>query len=449
MNKVIRLSSAVAIASLAFVSVASGTGSVQAQAAPLIVDGGSSGQAETDSLNAIVAGWNKLHPDTPAKFVADPDVTTTINKGLASGNPPDVFYVDSSIFLNLVASNALAPIGDKIDNPDDFIPALRDVFTANGKFYCPPKDFSTLALQVNTDMMTAAGIKAPPTTWDELAADAKTLTTSSVAGFMTPNDPARWLAWLYQAGGTLTDPNFTKMTVNSPEGLAALKYWTDLYINGYAKKASDVGAGWPGEAFEKGKVAMIAEGNWVLGDIAKNAPNLKYTSVPLPVGPTGKPASMVFTVCYGVAAVGKNVAAATQLVNYLVSKDSMTKFTNDVGVMPARQSLRDSWLATHKDLQVYLDAAAYAHRWGFGPGFQPVLDDLTKQIDLVFQQQETPQDALAEVEKTGNGILAKNPATGSSATMAATMSGTMSMSATMAATMSSAATMAPTMAATK
>jgi len=445
MHKVIRLSSAVVVASLAFASVASSGASVHAQAAPILVDGGSSGQAETDSLNAIVAGWNKLHPDTPAKFIADPDVTTTINKGLASGNPPDIFYVDSSIFLNLVASNALAPIGDKIDNPTDFIPALRDVFTANGKFYCPPKDFSTLALQTNDAMLAAAGIKAPPTTWDELAADAKLLTKGDVVGFMTPNDPARWLAWLYQAGGSLTNADFTKMTVNSPEGLAAFKYWTDLYASGYAKKASDVGSNWPGEAFEKGKVAMIAEGNWLLGDVAKNAPNLKYTSSPLPTGPKGQ-ASMVFTVCYGVAAAGKHVDVATQLVNYMVSTESMTKFTNDVGVMPARQSLRDAWLASHPNLKVYLDAAAYAHRWGFGPGFQPVLDDITKQLDLTFQQQETAADALAEIEKTGNGILAGN---GSSATKAATMAGTMSSAATMAATMSSAATMAPTMAATK
>lgn len=383
----------------------------------LIMWGGSSGQTETDALNAIVAKFNAANPNIQAQFVAQSDLPTSLNKALASGNPPDVFYVDSSNFLNLVQSGALAPIGDKIDDAKDFIPSLVDVFTTNGQFYCPPKDFSTLALQINTDMMTAAGIKAPPTTWDELAADAKAMTTNDVAGFVENSDPARWLAWLYQAGGSVTDDGFTKMTINSPEGEAALKYWTDLFINGYAKKAADVGAGWPGEAFEKGKAAMIAEGNWLIGDATKNAPNLKYISAPLPAGPKGQ-ASMVFTVCYGVAAAGKNIDAATKFVNFLVSPDSMKSFTETVGVMPARQSLAAGWLAKYPDYKVYLDSTAFAHRWGFVAGFTAVTDEIAKQIDLVEAGSSTTADALTAIEKVGNDVLTKYNANKGAATAA-------------------------------
>ena len=31
-------------------------------------------------------------------------------------------------------------------------------FTYDGKFYCAPKDFSTLALEINTDLWTKAGL---------------------------------------------------------------------------------------------------------------------------------------------------------------------------------------------------------------------------------------------------------------------------------------------------
>lgn len=377
-----------------------------AQAAKLIMWGGSSGQTETDALNAIVAKFNAANPDIQAEFVPQSDLTTSLNKALASGQPPDVFYVDSGVFLDLVQSGALAPIGNKIDKVDDFIPSLVNVFTANGQFYCPPKDFSTLALQINSDMMAKAGIKAPPTTWDELAADAKAMTTNDVAGFVENSDAARWLAWLYQAGGSVTDDGFTKMTINSPEGKAAFKYWTDLFTNGYAKKAADVGAGWPGEAFEKGKAAMIAEGNWLIGDAAKNAPDLKYISAPLPPGPKGQ-ATMVFTVCYGVAAAGKNVDAATKFVNFLVSPESMKSFTETLGVMPARESLAADWLAKYPNFKVYLDSTAFAHRWGFVPGFTAVTDEINKQLDLVEAGSATVDDALASVEKVGNDVLKK------------------------------------------
>jgi multiple sugar transport system substrate-binding protein len=165
---------------------------------------------------------------------------------------------------------------------------------------------------------------------------------------------------------------------------------------------------------------MIAEGNWVIGDIAKNAPNLKYISAPLPAGPKGQ-ASMVFTVCYGAAAQGKHLDAATQLINFLVSSDSMKSFTETLGVMPARQSLRESWLAKYPDFKVYLDSTAFAHRWGFAPNFGTVTDAVGKQLDLVMAGQTTVADALAEIEKTGNEVLAKaNAGAGASATMAAT-----------------------------
>jgi len=424
MSKAIRLFSLVALVALAVAMVPRANAQSTIN---LVMWGGSSGQTETDALNAIVTKFNAANPGVVASFVPQSDLTTNLNKALAAGNPPDVFYVDSGVFLDLVQSGALAPIGNKIDNVSDFIPALVNVFTANGQFYCPPKDFSTLALEINSDMMTAAGIKAPPTTWDEFAADAKALTTGKVAGFAGDSDAARWLAWLYAAGGSVTDDAFTKMTINSPEGLAAMKAWTDLYVNGYAKTHAQLGAGWVGEAFEKGLAAMIPEGNWVVGDAAKNAPNLKYVTAPLPAGPKGQ-ATMVFTVCYGVAAAGKNIDAATKFVNFLVSPDSMTSFTNALGVMPARQSLRAGWLTKYPNLQVFLDSTKFAHRWGFVPGFSAVTDDIGKQLDLVEAGSETPADALAEIEKTGNDVLAKYNASkgGAAATAAATMAATAS-----------------------
>ncbi len=388
----------------------------------LVMWGGSSGQTETDALNAIVAKFNAANPGIEASFLPQSDLTTSLNKALAAGAPPDVFYVGSGDFLNLVQSGALAPIGNKIDNLSDFIPSLVKVFTTNGQFYCPPKDFSTLALQINTDMMAAAGIKAPPTTWDELAADAKAMTTKDVAGFVENSAWDRWAAWLYQAGGSITDDSFSKMTINSPEGAAAFKFWTDLFINGYAKKSADVGAGWPGEAFEKGKAAMSGEGNWLIGDAAKNAPNLKYISVPLPAGPKGQ-ASMVFTVCYGVAAAGKNIDAATKFVNFLVNADSMKSFTDALGVMPARQSLAAGWLTKYPNFKTYLDSTAFAHGNVFVPGFGAVTDEINKQLDLVEAGSSTVADALAQIEKTGNDVLAKYNA--AHPAMAATMSATM------------------------
>ena len=41
----------------------------------------------------------------------------------------------------------------------------------------------------------------------------------------------------------------------------------------------------------------------------------------------------------------------------------------EFNVMPARESLREGWLADHPELEPFLNGAEYAHEWQFAPGF--------------------------------------------------------------------------------
>ncbi len=419
MNKSTRLLALVLVVAMSLLALASmqPVRAVRAQGAVnLTLEGWSSSDAENRLLQQIVDTFNKANTGKIAvKLNQVPDYDTTLAKDLASGNPPDVFYVDEFRLKDLVQAGALAPIGDKMTNVDDFYPSLKAAFTYNGTFYCAPKDFSTLGLEINTDMFDKAGLKAP-TTWDELSAAAKALTTKDVTGIALPADMARYLAFIYQAGGALTDDAFTKSTVNSPEVLTAIKYYTGLYTSGYGKTPADLGAGWPGEAFAKGKVAMAIEGNWIVPFLKDNAPNLKYKVVELPAGPKGK-ATLAFTVCYGVAANGKNMESAVTLANYLTGPDGMKAWT-DLGLaMPTRKSLRDGWLQKFPDLQAFLAGADYARKWQFVPGWNAVKDKADAQVQNIFGGQQTPEDALTEIEKTETEILS-SAKTGGTATPA-------------------------------
>ncbi|MBX3062426.1 MAG: ABC transporter substrate-binding protein [Anaerolineae bacterium] len=371
----------------------------------LTLTGWASSDSENTLLQQIVDTFNEANKGSIEVTLNQvPDYDTTLAKDLASSNPPDVFYVDSNRLPDLVKAGQLLPIGDKLTDAEDFYPALKDAFTYDGQFYCPPKDFSALALQINTDMFTAAGLEAP-TTWEELAAAAKALTTDTVAGIVLPTDPARWLAFLYQAGGTVADDGFTKMTINSPEGLEAMKFYTDLYLNGYAKTPADLGAGWPGEAFGQGKAAMAFEGNWIYPYLTSTFPDLKFQVTELPAGK--EKATLAFTVCYGTAPSSKNPEQALKLIDYLTGAEGMKAWT-DLGLaMPTRQSLTEGWLSKFPDLKAFSDGAAYAHKWQFIPGWGAVNDKISEQLSLVFAGQQTPEDALAEIEKTGNDVIAK------------------------------------------
>ncbi len=95
-----------------------------------------------------------------------------------------MFYVDSFRLPDLVEAGALAPPPEgAISDPDDIAPSLREAFTYDGTFYCPPKDFSTLALQYDPAALEAAGVEVP-TTWDELRTAAEALTTDDQAAIV-------------------------------------------------------------------------------------------------------------------------------------------------------------------------------------------------------------------------------------------------------------------------
>jgi multiple sugar transport system substrate-binding protein len=394
---------ALAIA-LALIAVALVPSAQAAQTVNLVLMGWSSSPSENERLQKIVDDWNAANPSIQVTLNQVPDYDTTLQKSLAGGEPPDVFYVDSFRFLDLVRADALMPIGEQLTDVDDFYPALRNAFTTNGQFYCPPKDFSTLALQINTEMFEAASLSAP-TTWEEMRAAAEKLTKDGVFGVVVPADFARWIAFLYGAGGSVTDDEFTKMTINSPEAEAALKFYTDLYLDGFAKTPADLGVGWSGEAFGKGLVAMAFEGNWIEPYLKDQFPDLKHKAVELPAGPAGK-ATMAFTVCYAVPMKAKNPEAAIKFVDYLTGAEGMKAWT-DLGLaMPTRASLREGWLAKFPELEPYLNGAEYARKWQFVPGFQAVLDKVNEQLSLVMGENQTVKGALAEIERVGNEVLA-------------------------------------------
>ena len=419
MNRLGRSLSLLLVLALALASMAT---TVRAQnPTKLTLEGWASSKAENTRLQEIIDTFNKNNSNIQVTLNQVPEYDTTLAKDLASGNPPDVFYVDSFRFLDFINSGALMPVGNKLEKTDDFFPALADAFTYNGQLYCPPKDFSTLALEINSDMLAKAGLK-PPTTWEELEAAAKAMTTDKVAGIVLSADLARFIAFLYQAGGSVTDEGYTKMTINSPEALTALKFYTDLYANGYAKTPADLGADWAGDAFGKGLAAMAVEGNWIMPFMKDQHPDVKFQVVELPAGPKGE-ATMAFTVCYAVPANGKNTDAAIKLVQYLTGPEGMKSWT-DLGLaMPTRESLADDWSKAHGEQAPFLEGADYAHKWQFTPGFQAVLDKANEQIQQIFAGNQTPEAGLKEIEKVGNEVLSKNKSMMGgqmSATMAAT-----------------------------
>ena len=201
-------------------------------------------------------------------FEPQPEFDTALQAALSAGDPPDIFYVDSVRLPDLADAGALAPIPESaITEPDDIYPSLTEAFTYDGTWYCPPKDFSTLALVYNADMLEAAGVE-PPTNMEELAAAAEALTTDDVVGLSFGAELARVGVFMLANGGYIVNEDVSEMTLDTEENRAALQYLADMFAAGHAAAPAAVEAGWGGEALGLGKAAMVIEGNWLVGALA-------------------------------------------------------------------------------------------------------------------------------------------------------------------------------------
>lgn len=357
------------------------TGKLTSSDKPLTVMIGSSGDAETAAVTSAVADWS-AGSGTAASVVAASDLNQQLSQGFASKKPADVFYLSTDALAGYASNGSLLAYGDQLANKSDFYPSLVTSFTYGGKFYCAPKDFSTLQLIINTDMWKAAGLTDAdlPTTWDQLESVAKKLTSGNRVGLGISGEYARVGSFMVQAGGNLMNDDSTKATANSDANVKALDFVKKLLDGGELKYAKDLGAGWGGEAFGKGLAAMTIEGNWITGALKSDFPNIHYKVAELPKGPAG-PGTLQFTNCWGIAADSPNQAAALKLVEKLTSKNDQLAFSKAFGPMPSITSAASEWKSANPDLVPFLSAADYAKGVPTAKGAADVVTDLNSKLE--------------------------------------------------------------------
>ena len=365
--------------------------------------GWTSSPAEDQLLVQVIADFQAKFPNITVKYEPVPaQYPTKLQTDLAAGNVADVFYGDSMFVPDLIASNVLLPLDEQMAaagvKPEDFYPGLIAAFQNDGKTYGLPKDFSTLAMVYDQDALTAAGVTAAPTTWDELRAAAQALKDEfGSPRIVIPADIARYFAFHYANGGRVISEDGASIVLDSPEGLAALDFYYGLYRDELATTHADAGAEWPGDALAKDLGDIVFEGNWVFPFLQENAPDLKFGIAEMPAGAAGK-STLAFTVCYCIFQGTEQPEAAFELVNYLTGPEGMAKWTSLGLAMPARPGLAEAWLAEFPEREPFLLGGEYAQPWQLGPGGQRFYEDANAEMQNLFAGQIEPAEALTNMQ---------------------------------------------------
>ncbi|WP_067175451.1 sugar ABC transporter substrate-binding protein [Microtetraspora niveoalba] len=364
---------------------------------------GSSGDAETTAVRAAADAWAKSTGSTATVTPAQ-DIAQQLGQAFAGDNPPDVFYVDASRFADYASVGALEPYGDRISDPQDFYESLRTTFTYDGKFYCAPKDFSTLALIVNDTLWKKAGLGDAdvPTTWEQLTSVSEKLAAKGITPLAVGDTRDRVGAFMVQAGGWITSPDGKRATADSSENAKALEYVQSLLKGKLARFPKQLDAGWGGEAFGKEKAAMTIEGNWIKGALKADFPDVKYSVHELPAGPKGK-GTLSFTNCWGVSARSRYKEQAIGFVEAMTKADQQMAFARAFGVMPSRQSAKAAYTAEFPGDTPFVNGAEYAQ----GPVNAPKMESVLADFDTGIQQlaSTSPASVLARLQKNTRAAL--------------------------------------------
>ncbi|WP_439937392.1 sugar ABC transporter substrate-binding protein [Nocardia sp. N13] len=363
----------------------------------------SSGDAETKAVEDATAAWAEESGNEVEVVVAN-DIAQQLSQGFAGGNPPDVFYVDAGVFGDYAEAGNLYPYMDQMTDADDFYPNLVDSFTLDDQAYCAPKDFSTLALEINTAAWKKAGLTDAdiPKTWEDLAAVAKKLTTPDQAGLVLGIGRDRVGAFLVQNGGFWVDGEAGEATATEPSNVEALEFVQGMLKDGSAVLAPDVDAGWGGEGFGTEKAAMTIEGNWIRGAMSNDYPDVDYTVAELPEGPAGK-GTLLFTQCWGIAADSSDQDVAVDLVEALTTPEQQLANAKAFGVMPSRESAQADYVDQFPEDAPFIAGGDYGRGPVNLPGLGPVVADLDSQLEQL--KTADVNDILASFQKNAEAEL--------------------------------------------
>ena len=363
----------------------------------------SSSAVELAALRKTLAAFQRSHPAIKVNEINIDPYPEGMLARFASHKPPDIFYVDSSVFPDWQRQGVLEPLNARIAKSHfalkpfygRLLAAFRD---SKGAIYGFPKDWSPLAMEVNTSMLRAAGVTTTPTTWGQLTTALQKLKSAGQPPACLDVDLARMLAFWFQNGGGFLNATKTAAIVDSAANNGAVTRYFGWLKSGLAQTKQQLGAGWCGEALGKKQASIIFEGNWVYSFMKETYPDVPFAVRPMVKN--AKTGNLGFTVSYSIAKDSTHKGAAFTLLTYLTGAKGMRVWTQNVGYLPSRRDVTPP-----AGRAVFLKEAPWSRAWQFAPGFSKVIDTANSELQAAYEGKETVAKALDQIQAAATRAL--------------------------------------------
>ncbi len=298
----------------------------------------------------------------------------------------------------------LTPLIDQWSSKSDVVEGLWETGRLPGKpeIYMLPHQFTTLYLYYRKDIFQSAGLEAP-TSQSELVAAAKALTTGSgqygidVRGGGGGQD--QWLAWMFAGGADVVDGSGA-VVIDDATAVEINQKYLDLVDQGSTPPGSITAAFADVKTnFASGVTTMMIHHPGSLTEMRDTfGDDLGVVAIPTA---DGQPGATLGAMSGNVILAGSaKQEAAWKWISWLSEPDQMVTISDSAqGQLPVLTStLSREVYQQDEGLVVATDATKTARTWPALPGVAQLAGkDWSPTIQSAFQGELTSQEALTEM----------------------------------------------------
>lgn len=382
------------------------------------------GKDNNGRVQPILDKWNAAHPDQKVTLIelpsdADSQRQQMIANAQTKSDQFGVLSVDNVWVSEFAANRYITAIPEDGLPLDQMLAPVLSTGRYRGTLYAVPESSDGGMLYYRTDLLQAAGISAPPTTWAEMLEQCTKIqaTPAGKGLFCYAGQFQKYEGLTVNAaeainggGGVITDDN-GKPNVNTPEAKQGLEFLVNAYKSGQIPKEAITYKEEEGRnAFQAGK--LIFHRQWPYQYSLANASdgsskvNGKFAVAPLP-GLNGPGVSSLGGHNLGISTYCKNKKTALEFIKFFTSVETNKFNLEKASLAPVYTALYDDpalqkqfpYLATLKasianakprpkvvrygDATIAIQDAAYAALTG------------TKTADAALADLQTKLEALA------------------------------------------------------
>lgn len=356
---------------------------------------------EADAMREVIKKFNNQQDRITVRFLSVSGISEKTLLSIASGTPPDLALLGSSILPQYAFENALTPLDEWAAEAgiekEDYLPVYWELLNYNDRLWAMAATPATTALHYNRAMWEEVGQTEAPKTIEELdALDAKLVKRSgnrvTRAGFL-PAEPGWWpWSWAPYFGGQLLSED-GEITMMDPNNIRAFE-WMQGYTKRYGVSAVQAfregfgGFDSPQNAFLDGKVSSVLQGVWMANFIEKHRPEMKWDVVPFP-HPANRPDlanSAVAELDVMVIPRGaKNAKEAWEFLVFLQSQEAMELLCLGQRKHSPLASVSDRFWAEHQNPRVRLFWELASSENAFSTPWTPIWPAWSAELSAAIQ----------------------------------------------------------------